>query len=91
MDGDGWIEANPAQVARDAPDRIAERMKLAHQSAAYVTGGAGNERADHAERSAYGAAPARTNHVEDCTSPVPDLIGVASKSSVRWPYRDGPF
>jgi hypothetical protein len=49
MYGDGWIEANPARVARDAPDRLAERMKLAHQSAAYVTGGAGNERADHAE------------------------------------------
>ena len=48
MYGDNWIEANPARVARNAPDRLAERMKLAHQSAAYVTGGAGNERTDHA-------------------------------------------
>ena len=45
-----WVEAHPARVARDAPDRLAERMKLAHQSAAYVTGGSGDERAGHTER-----------------------------------------
>lgn len=56
---DSWIEANPARVARDTPDRLAERVKLAHQSTAYVTGSAGNKRADHAELPAYASAPAR--------------------------------
>ena len=46
---DGWIEADPARVARDAPDWLAERVKLAHQPAANVTGGSGDERADHGD------------------------------------------
>jgi hypothetical protein len=46
---DGWIEADPAGVACDAPDRNAARVKLAHQSAAGVARGSGDERADHVQ------------------------------------------
>ena len=46
---DRWIEGDTARVAHDAPDWLAERVKLAHQSTANVTGGPGDERADHAE------------------------------------------
>ena len=54
---DGRIEADPAGVACDAPNRNASRMKLAHQSAADVAGGSGDERADHAfQASARGAS-----------------------------------
>ena len=42
MHRDGWVESDAAWVARDAPDRLAERVKLAHQSTPDVTGGSGN-------------------------------------------------
>jgi hypothetical protein len=47
MHRDGCIDGDAARVARDAPDGHAERVKLAHQSTANVTGGPGDERADH--------------------------------------------
>jgi hypothetical protein len=50
MYGHGRIEAHAARVARDAPNRLSERVKLANQSAAYITGGPGDERAKHPER-----------------------------------------
>jgi hypothetical protein len=49
MHSDRWIDSEAARVARDAPDRLAERMQLAHQPTPNVTGGSGDERADHAE------------------------------------------
>ncbi len=49
MNRDDWIEGDTARVARDAPDWLAERVKLAHQSTANVTGCSGDERADHAD------------------------------------------
>ena len=47
MHRDGGSKLDPARVARHTPDRLAKRMKLAHQPAAYVAGGPGDERADH--------------------------------------------
>ena len=79
MHRDRWIDSDPARVARDAPDWLAERMKLAHQSTANVTGGSRDERADHAERRAYAAQTRTRNQVEDYTSPVSDLMGGRSR------------
>ena len=50
VDRDSGIEADPARIARDTPDRLSERMELTNESASYVTGGSGDERAHHAER-----------------------------------------
>lgn len=58
VDLDGWIEADPTRVACHAPNRFAERSQLAYQSAAYVTGGSGDECADHAQEASARRASA---------------------------------
>jgi hypothetical protein len=43
---DRWIDVYPARVAHHTPHRLAERLKLANQSATYVTRSSSDERAD---------------------------------------------
>jgi hypothetical protein len=53
---DRWIDVYPARVAHHTPHRLAERLKLANQSATYVTRSSGDERADQGGLCAGGLA-----------------------------------
>ncbi len=85
---DGWIEADPVWIACYAPNRNALRVKLAHQSASYVAGGSGGERAVHVQEASRGASyalvgPAYLHHPGFasviCVTPIRRSVNPASQ------------